>query len=275
MTLDTRSVDLKAEGTNPGTEDFPLSWAGNFGQGRTFYTALGHFDGTWRDPRFQQTMLQAMLWLTGQIPGEARPRPRTAPEIFFDGIGNSASFQPRMTISPGSLISIYGRNLTTGSTLAGNARNPPYRLTGTEIKLNGSVIPLLFASPGQVNAFVPLDLQAEQYSLQVSTPAGATTRDARQARTTPGIFVLTNHGSYVTLWATGLGAVTRNGDLFTTTEQPVITVNGAPARVLFSGLAPGWLGLYQVNVELPSGVPASAVLQFNFAGYEQRLPIQP
>ena len=33
--------------------DFPLAWSQSIGQGRTFYTALGHFASTWTDARFQ------------------------------------------------------------------------------------------------------------------------------------------------------------------------------------------------------------------------------
>lgn len=75
MKLDTSSVDLRAPGTNPDTQDFPLAWCRQYGEGRVFYTALGHFESTWRDERFQQMLLQALLWLTGQVEGDATPRP--------------------------------------------------------------------------------------------------------------------------------------------------------------------------------------------------------
>ena len=73
MSLDTSSVDLNAAGVNRTDGDFALAWVQPFGTGRVFYTALGHFEQTWRDPRFQQMLRQALLWLTGQIdaPSEA------------------------------------------------------------------------------------------------------------------------------------------------------------------------------------------------------------
>ena len=76
LTLDTASVDIKAPGVNPGATEFPSTWVRNYGQGRVFYTALGHFDETWRDARFQGMLEQAMLWVTGQIEGDATPQPR-------------------------------------------------------------------------------------------------------------------------------------------------------------------------------------------------------
>ena len=35
---------------------------------------------------------------------------------------------------------------------------------------------------------------------------------------------------------------------------PAATIGGVPARVSFAGLAPSFVGLYQVNVQVPQGV---------------------
>jgi len=66
LSLDTSSVDMRANGVNPGATEFPLAWTQRYGTGRVFYSALGHFDSTWTDPGIRRMMLQAMLWLTGQ-----------------------------------------------------------------------------------------------------------------------------------------------------------------------------------------------------------------
>jgi type 1 glutamine amidotransferase len=42
--------------------DFPLAWAQPFGAGRAYYNALGHFDETWRDTRFQRQIAGAIRW---------------------------------------------------------------------------------------------------------------------------------------------------------------------------------------------------------------------
>jgi type 1 glutamine amidotransferase len=54
LSLDASSVNAQG--------DFPLAWAQNVGQGRSFYTALGHFDSTWTDPRFQAHLRGAIAW---------------------------------------------------------------------------------------------------------------------------------------------------------------------------------------------------------------------
>ena len=43
----------------------------------------------------------------------------------------------------------------------------------------------------------------------------------------------------------------------TLTIIPTVTIGGAPAQVMFSGLAPGFVGLYQVNVQVPAGLAAT------------------
>ena len=74
-----------------------------------------------------------------------------------------------------------------------------------------------------------------------------------------------NKGESITIFCTGLGAVTNrpaNGavatgsPLSTTTTAPTVTVGGIPSQVSFSGLAPGFVGLYQVNVQVPSNAPS-------------------
>lgn len=37
-----------------------------------------------------------------------------------------------------------------------------------------------------------------------------------------------------------------------TTTTPIVMVGGAPATVLFSGLAPGLVGAYQINASVPT-----------------------
>jgi uncharacterized protein (TIGR03437 family) len=67
-------------------------------------------------------------------------------------------------------------------------------------------------------------------------------------------------GETVLVYCTGLGAVASppadgaagNGQETLTT--PAVTIGGTKAIVSFSGLAPGFVGLYQINVEVPAAL---------------------
>jgi type 1 glutamine amidotransferase len=57
-------VLLRLEAESVGaTGDHPLAWVHTVGTGRAYYNALGHFEDTWRDPRFQQQLAGAIRWL--------------------------------------------------------------------------------------------------------------------------------------------------------------------------------------------------------------------
>jgi uncharacterized protein len=234
MTLDTTSVNMRAEGVNPGTEDFPLAWVRPYGSGRVFYTALGHFDETWRDARFLKMMEGALLWLTRQA--DAAADPRVGPAPVAAGLGNAATVSPADRIAPRSLISIFGANLTTGSTMAAAY---PNRLAGTVVRLGDRRLPLVYASPAQVNAAVPADMPPGAMTLSVETPGSTTaTRPVEVVASAAGVFAVVPVPGALTVWATGLGTAT-----------PEARLSGAPARILFSGDAPGFPGLDQINIE--------------------------
>lgn len=78
-------------------------------------------------------------------------------------------------------------------------------------------------------------------------------------------------GDYLQIYATGLGKATPNGDpagavlptgqvapssgspLYETVVTPTVMIGGLPASVIFSGVAPGYAGLYQLDVQIPAG----------------------
>ena len=64
LRLDETSVDLTRAGVHRRSYGWPLAWTRSFGQGRVFYTALGHESGVWRDSRYQRLLLNAILWST-------------------------------------------------------------------------------------------------------------------------------------------------------------------------------------------------------------------
>lgn len=140
-----------------------------------------------------------------------------------------------------------------------------------------------YVTTGQINLVVPWELQG-QSSAQVKVsiddylfsnvvtvpiatyaPAFFVCAGAVCALDYPNYNVITTsnpakRGNYIQLYANGLGPVTNPpGDGVAATASPlsqsptfpVVTIGGAQANVLFSGLAPGYPALYQINVQVP------------------------
>ena len=76
-------------------------------------------------------------------------------------------------------------------------------------------------------------------------------------------------GEFVTIFCTGLGAVNdppgtgkpaSSNPLSKTAITPEVTIGGVAATVTFSGLAPGFVGEYQVDVQIPQGAPSGSAV---------------
>jgi uncharacterized protein (TIGR03437 family) len=74
---------------------------------------------------------------------------------------------------------------------------------------------------------------------------------------------------FLEIYWTGGGAVTNQpasgvaadaNPLSTTTTTPTVTIGGVDAPVLFSGLAPGFVGLYVVTLQVPAGSPTGSAV---------------
>jgi len=63
LRLDNGTVDL-AKG-NRDDNDFAMAWCHPFGQGRVFYTALGHAEPTWDSDLFHKHLLGGIQWAMG------------------------------------------------------------------------------------------------------------------------------------------------------------------------------------------------------------------
>lgn len=53
----------------------PVSWVKNYGDGRVFYTNLGHNESTWTNPKFIEHTTGGLRWALGLEPGDATPNP--------------------------------------------------------------------------------------------------------------------------------------------------------------------------------------------------------
>jgi type 1 glutamine amidotransferase len=52
---------------------YPVIWVRTFGEGRVYYTALGHREDVWRSDRFQQSFVDAVHWLMDTGDPQAEP----------------------------------------------------------------------------------------------------------------------------------------------------------------------------------------------------------
>jgi uncharacterized protein (TIGR03437 family) len=202
----------------------------------------------------------------------------------ISGVVNGASYQANL--APGSIVSIFGSGLSASTLTASTANLPPF-LGSVNVYFNGIAAPLFYASPGQINAQVPYELTPGAVNIEVD--GLATVRQTTSvSAAAPGIFTTnssgtgpgailrgddyqligqstpTHAGAYILIYCTGLGALTTPivegnpgpAPALATVAVPQVTVGNMAAQVTFSGLAPGFAGLYQVNAQVPAGVPS-------------------
>jgi uncharacterized protein (TIGR03437 family) len=212
-----------------------------------------------------------------------------APSLANNSALNGATFALNQPIAPGAIVSIFGSNFSTGSASFSSVPMPTM-LDGTSVTFNGVAAPLFYVSSGQINAQAPFNMALGPVQIQVSRGgilSPVTT--SISALYSPGIFVTNQQisqgaivhnadfslvttsnparvGEYISIFATGLGPV--NGSAVSgaaapsvppfapTVNSPIVMIGTSFAYVNYSGLAPGYVGLYQVNALIPSGIPA-------------------
>ena len=67
LQLDTKSVDLKKPGAQRRPYGYPIAWTRMYGKGRVYCNNLGHDEADWKDPRFQEMLLNGIKWAMREI----------------------------------------------------------------------------------------------------------------------------------------------------------------------------------------------------------------
>ena len=67
LVQNTKSMKEKAY---TGQPDYPMTWARKEGNGRVFYTSMGHREDVWTNPLFQAVALGGMAWSAGNVQAE-------------------------------------------------------------------------------------------------------------------------------------------------------------------------------------------------------------
>jgi uncharacterized protein (TIGR03437 family) len=203
------------------------------------------------------------------------------PAIAAGGVVNAASFAAH--VSPGALATIFGSNFI-GSGQSGIASLPlPDGLGGVSVSVNGQAAPLLYLSTDQINFQIPWETVTGSAKITVSSSAFASgTVDVSVLAAAPGLFFQGSHaivqnsdfslnsssdpakvGDTILAYLTGAGAVSPavadgqpagSNPLSLVTPTVTATIDSVAAQVSFAGLAPDFVGLWQVNVVVPAGL---------------------
>lgn len=72
------------EGSDYQRGAYPATWARRHGQGRVFYTSMGHREDVWTDPRFQSILLGGISWAVGNVKADVTPNLETAAPRYAD-----------------------------------------------------------------------------------------------------------------------------------------------------------------------------------------------
>ncbi|MCW5977984.1 MAG: CotH kinase family protein [Bryobacteraceae bacterium] len=200
------------------------------------------------------------------------------PRLSENGALTAGSSVPALV--PGSLATLYGASLAEKPAEATSLPLPNTHF-GVSVTVNGIPAPLLFVSPTQVNFQVPWTTPQGKATVRLSLYGmPSNTIETTVAPAVPGIFVAVHAADYglitmarpveageaIVLFATGLGQVDPmplDGEApgefpSVMVDRPELTIGGRPAQVLFAGLAPGMVGVFQINALLPAEIPSGA-----------------
>lgn len=202
--------------------------------------------------------------------------------------------QQTINLAPGMIASMYAQGgKFADDTVVASTATLPRELADTQVLFNDSPVPLYFVSSGQINYQVPWSAQpgsnADVTVVKKSTGQVLASSLVRIVDVSPGFFTATSNGrgqvsainedgtinsitnpiargKIIALYGTGIGAVSNTpadgapspSSPLAVGDRPDVLINGRPvaaADVSFSGLAPGFVGLWQLNVKIPDAVP--------------------
>jgi uncharacterized protein (TIGR03437 family) len=224
-----------------------------------------------------------------------------APSYSAAGIVNASDYSAG-PFAPNSLLTVFGTNLAFGT--AGLTQQNivsatlPTELADISVYIDNSPVPLLYASPGQVNFLVPTNEIAGNVPLRLvrqgltgptvtitlvnaapalfpSAGGYALAQDYNAQYAVVSAAAPAQPGDLIVLYATGLGGtepLPLTGEIpeYGGSIQPSslavfqVLLNGQalnPSTVPYAGLTPGFAGLYQVNFYLPTNCPPNPQIQ--------------
>lgn len=198
---------------------------------------------------------------------------------------NGASFNTTQPVAAGSWVTAFGS--FTGVVPAQATALPlPKTLGGVTVTVDGTQAPLYYVSPTQINFILPAAVQPGRRNVEVRAGAVTVSGTVQVMVSGPGLFMKetttgglapkgavlnqdstentvanpARRGQVVSIYATGPGTLAQSvadgeaaptTSLVHTTSTPQVFIGGVEAQVQFSGLAPGLVAVWQVNVFVP------------------------
>jgi uncharacterized protein (TIGR03437 family) len=177
-----------------------------------------------------------------------------------------------LSVAPRMIVSVYGNALAQSVAQAGSIPLPT-TLSDAQVMSNGSALGLLYVSAGQINAVLP-DSATGLVKLTVQNSTGMSTVNVVVEAAHPAIFTRDNTGTgaaaalnarngllvssdnplragdYMELFLTGLGHAPAG-------QSTLVTIGGLSCPVTYAGPAPGFVGLDQINCQVPAGLSAN------------------
>ncbi len=214
---------------------------------------------------FTESLMPATAEVNGSI------EPDTLPVLFPGGVIDNLNGVAGAAVAPGTIVQIFGSSFTAVPLQASfTSGRLPLTLGGVSVRIGGFDAPLYYVSAGQINAQVPVELQAgRRYSVVVTSRGIATNADSVVlAPAQPGIATFLDGraiaqdskfqligperparaGDYLVIYLTGLGATSPSVEtgaqapvdpLARVIRTPEVLLDGARVEVLFAGLTPG------------------------------------
>ncbi|MDZ4773982.1 MAG: ThuA domain-containing protein [Planctomycetota bacterium] len=212
LSLDATRVDAKRDGVKRSDGDFALAWTKPFGSGRVFYTALGHREEVWSDPRFEAHVvggLRFALRTEPRVKLEAADEKRreSALEVGGDARTGHAIFSRESGPMCARCHVVNGAGASVGPDLSSVGR----RLTREDI-VDSILAPSASITHGFGATTLELNDGTSVFGRVVrTTPEAATLVDsAGTARVFPRNLVKSNSASSVSAMPNGLAATLTN-----------------------------------------------------------------
>ena len=193
-------------------------------------------------------------------------------------VQNAAGTTPMNGVAPGSIVSIYGVNLSSGL-LAGPTNPLAQTLSNITATLGSQILPLFFVSPQQINVQLPFETDlGEQLLVLHQTGQPDVNAVFSAVRNAPGLFGIAHPdgtavnatnpaamGEILTITGTGFGPYDRNppdgiaipaGSTFTLLDAVTVTCADVSVTPVSSGPSIDTVGANVIKFEVPGSLPS-------------------